>query len=161
MYGVRAREAPARKGKLWWFPDSRLGTALVNAYGGALAKGTVQGTAIRLSRNLPSSKARIKQAYFTYIEAIISDMGKLRKDLGNHLVTTYANLNSFIDDEEANELIEISIGMKSGKYDNGRPEDKKKIGKYMTFAVSNPFNGELYDEINEFIGECYKKYGVQ
>ena len=28
MYSVRAREAPARKGKLRWFPDSRLGTAL-------------------------------------------------------------------------------------------------------------------------------------
>src|SRR3990167_2945996 len=90
---------------------------IVNAYGAAIGKGTEQGTAVRLAQNLPCSKAKIKQAFFTYIDTIIKEFHTLETDIGNKLVTTYSLMNSFVKDEEAKEL--VKLGKKMKKLKNG------------------------------------------
>ena len=129
---------------------------IVNAYGGVIAKGTAGGI-VRRKSLLPCSKARIKQAYFIYIEAIIKELGGLPEDMGEKMVLTYSMLNGFADDEEADEIIKIAKLIKDNKIDTKNPSDKKKFNKYSKYAMKSIRDGELFDEINEYIEECYKK----
>ncbi len=130
---------------------------IVNKYGEAIVKGTTGF--VRRKRFLPCSKAKIKQAFFVYLEAIISETNNLPKEMGNNLVSTYGLLNSFIDDEEADELIEIGKMVQEHRY--RFPEDQEKIDKYFKYGEKSIHDGELFDEINEYIGECYKKYNIK
>lgn len=135
---------------------------IVNAYGGAISKG-----AIKRKKWLPCSKAKIKQAYFIYIDAIIQDFGALPQETGEQLVMCFSMLNMFVDDDKADHLdsIKTKIDAKSLSMDNAK--DKKKWHEYVEYQsgverkdgtfTGGMMDGDLYDEINEFIGECYEK----
>lgn len=133
---------------------------IVNGYGAAIGKGTEEGR-VRRKSNLPCSKAQIKQAYFVYIGAIIEETKTLPKDLGEKLVVTYSMMNGFIDDEQADEMIEVIRLMKAKKLKDNNPSDKKKIDLLTAYSLTSIGDGELIDEINEYIGECYKKAGIE
>lgn len=125
---------------------------IVNSYGAAIARGT-DGGIVRRKSLLPCSKARIKQAYFVYIAAIIKEFGGLPKDMGENLVLTYSMLNGFIDDQKADEIIKIERLIKEKKLDSNDPKDKEKMDRYFSYAMRAISDGELFDEINEYIGE--------
>lgn len=127
---------------------------ILNTYGGILADGLEKGTALRKS-SLPYSVAKIKQAYFTYIEGLIKKDGKLPKDFEYILVSTYERLNAFIDDQEADEINNIEKLIKSI---DAIKVDTSKIEKYFDYIAKKMNDGYLFDEINEFIAECYKQY---
>ena len=122
---------------------------IINGYGAAIANRV--GMAGRKS-DLPCSLGKIKQAYFVYLDALISE-GLLTQELGGNLVTCYSMMKIFVDDEEAEEINAIKTeGMEKASW------EKKK--QYVDFARERMRDGELFDEINEFIAECYKKYGT-
>lgn len=128
---------------------------ILNAYGGVIANGFGQGIALKKSF-LPCSVARIKQSYFTYIDGLIKRDGKLTNDVNLMLTSTYERLNSFVDDSEAEEINEIfnNINNKIEKEETTNDLKTEKLRDYIKIA----YDGTLYNEINEFIAECYKKY---
>lgn len=132
---------------------------IVQDYGGAIAKGT-DGKVVRRKSWLPYSKATIKQAYFAYIPAIILQLKTLPKDIGNNLVMTYSMMNTFIDEQLANELIGIENLMADTETFKQNPENKILSKKYFDYVTTTMHDENLYDEINEYIGECYKKLGI-
>jgi len=133
---------------------------IVQDYGGAIAKGT-DGNVVRRKIWLPYSKATIKQAYFEYISAIILELHGLPKDIGTKLVLTYSMLNTFIDDESADELIAIEKLMDNVELFKQNPQYKELSKKYFDYVTETMHDGQLYDEINEYIGECYNKHGIK
>lgn len=138
---------------------------IINAYGGAVAKGVVK----RISW-LPCSKAKIKQAYFIYIDAIINDYGNLPDDKGQPLVLCYSMLKMFVDDDEADRLDAIKARIDAKTLDWEKPEDKTIGSEYFSYSsgvkqkdgtyIGGMMDGDLYNEINEFIGECLEKNKV-
>lgn len=133
---------------------------IVNSYIAAIAKRT-DGGVLRKKSLLPCSKAQIKQAYFIYIAAIIKEFGSLPGDIGENLVLTYSKLNAFVDDKEADELNRSGRLIKDKKIDNKNPKNKEKINRYFNHALRSIRDGELFDEINEYIDECYKSAGLE
>jgi len=127
---------------------------ILNAYGGAIADGYEQGTALKKS-SLPCSVAKIKQAYYNYIEGLIKKDGKLPKDFGFVLVNTYERLSAFIDDQEADEINKTEKLIKSI---DAIKVDTSRRQKYFDYVARKINDGDLFDEINEFISECHKKY---
>lgn len=128
---------------------------VVNAYGAAIARGT-DGKLIRRAVWLPFSKAKIKQAYFIYIDAMIKDFGILPEKIGGPLVQTYSMMKLFVDEDEAKELLDIEKRFYSEKLDASKPEHKKLLNRYASYS-QKMMDGELYDEIKEFISECLEK----
>jgi len=133
---------------------------IVQEYAAAIAKGT-DGNVVRRKTWLPYSKATIKQAYFENISAVISDLHRLPKDIGNKLVLTYSMMNTFVDDEQAEELIAIEKLMDNEELFKKTPQFKELSKKYFDYISQTMHDGNLYDEINEYIGECYTKYGIK
>lgn len=125
---------------------------IVNSYGAAIARGT-DGGIVRRKSLLSCSKAQIKQAYFVYITAIIKEFGGLPKEMGENLVICYSMLNAFIDDTEADKIIKIGKLIKEKKLNNSNSKDKEKIDRYFAYATKALRDGELFDEINEYIAE--------
>lgn len=122
---------------------------LVKAYGGAIANSPGP---FRNISSLPCPKAMLKHAFFVYIETIIKEYGGLSDEVGQPLVATYCMLSGFVSDEEVIELNKVKDKIMS------KSNDYRK--KYTNKLVNAIRDAELFDEINEFIGECYKKYGV-
>jgi hypothetical protein len=131
---------------------------VVQDYGGAIGRGT-DGRVVRRASWLPYSKGKIKQAYYIYLEALINDTGSLPADIGNNLVTTYSLMNMFVDDEKADRLLKIERAFDAKKPDVSKPEEKLSFQEYADYC-QKMMDGELFDEINNFIGECYKKAGI-
>lgn len=130
-------------------PDEALD--ILGEYGGAVAKGDIR----RLSY-LPCSKARIKQAYFTYLAYLYEQEGAFYQDPVENFVTIYGMLNSFIDDEQASELEAIKNKIDRKKLDFDKPKDKEKAKKF--FAYMQTMRDEaLIDEINEYIKETQER----
>ena len=133
---------------------------IVQEYGAAIARGT-DGKVVRRKSFLPYSTATIKNAYFIYIPAIIAKLKGLPKEVGNNLVMTYSTMNAFIDDELADELIEIEKLMSDVEKFKQNPDYKTLSDKYFGYVTKAMHDGKLFDEINEYIGECYGKYGIK
>ena len=133
---------------------------IINQYGAAIARGSEAGN-LRKKSLLPCTKAKIKLAYFIYIDALIKEFGPLQEKIGENLVMTYSMLNAFIDDIEIEKQIIIYKEIKEKKLVNNKFEDKEKIDKYFAFSLKAMRDGELFDEINEYIGECYKKARIK
>jgi hypothetical protein len=123
---------------------------IVKEYGGCIAMG-----AVKRASWLPYSKAKIKQAYFDLIEAIFKDFGQLSEDMGNKLVLTYSMLNHFVPDNVADELDEVWEKMHDHKIENNNEADGELVKKWLVYAQTMR-DGELHDEINDFIGDCQK-----
>ena len=76
--------------------------------------------------------------------------------MGNNLVVTYSMLNSFINDEEAVELMKVIKLVKEKKLNDEDPKDKEKMDRFFNYATKL-HDGDLLDEINEYIGEVLAK----
>ena len=125
-------------------------------YGGAIANG---GMFKRIS-TLPCSKVLIKYAYFVYIEAIIKDFGMLSKEEGTALVQCYSMMDLFIEDAEADRLnanFALSKDIKNFDDNVKYAPFKEAMTKHANLFI----NGEYFDEINEHIGACHKKYNIK
>jgi hypothetical protein len=131
---------------------------IINAYGGAIANNK---NVFKKQSILPCSKAKIRYAFYVYIQAIIDQLGHLPKDIGENLVSTYCMLDAFVPDEDADRLNKISEKIKSRELIAENPEDKKQIEEYFSLATNALRNGYYFDEINNYIGEYYKEKGIK
>ena len=130
-------------------PDEALD--IIGDYGGAIAKGDIR----RLSY-LPCSKAKIKQAYFTYLPALYEAEGGFYQEPVENLVQCYGMLSQFVDDEQADQLENIKAKMDSKKIDYSKNSDKELAKEY--FAYMQTMRDEtLIDEINEYIQEIQER----
>src|SRR3989338_4112860 len=93
---------------------------IVNLYGGAFTNET---NIARKKSLLPCSVAKIKQAYFIYIEELIKH-NLLTKGVGTTLALTYSMLDAFVDDAEAEKIHEVNKKIISGELDCKIPENK-------------------------------------
>ena len=109
---------------------------IINSYGGTIASEKVVA---RRKSSLPCSKARIKYAFFVYIEELIM-RHNLEQQLGIQLVNAYSLLSSFIDDTEVDEINSSNGELK------------------VEFAQKTILNKGLREELENFIEECYEKY---
>ena len=130
-------------------PDEALD--IVGEYGGAIAKGGIR----RLSY-LPCSKAKIKQAYFTYLPVLYEDEGGFYQEPVENLVECYGMLNQFVDDELAERLDTIKIKIDNKKLDYSKDSDKELAKEYFAY-MQTMRNGDLIDEINEYIQEIQER----
>lgn len=127
---------------------------IINAYGGAIANN--KGP-FRKQSTLPCSKAKIRQAFYIYISAIIDDLGNLPNEIGQNLVATYSTLDCFLSDKDAERLNRIPELIKNKKLNAENPDDKKQIDEFFSLVTCALHNGNYFDEINEYIGECCKE----
>jgi len=128
---------------------------IINSYGSALSVGT-SGIA-RPESLLPYSKARIKYAYFVYLENIIKQ-GLLSQEIGDNLVNTYSSLAFFIEDDECDEINNTSKLIKNKTLDYNIPDNKINFDKFKDFTQKYLYLSQEYQkEIYDFILECYKK----
>lgn len=127
---------------------------IINRYGGAIAQNK---SPFKKKSTLPCSKAKIRQAFFVYIPAILDDMGQLPANTGEPLVATYSMLDAFVEDKEAERLNQIPSLLEKHKLDPKKAEDKKEIDEYFSRVTNALRNGEYFDEINDFIEECYRE----
>lgn len=134
--------------------DKHEAEKIVNKYGGAIAQ---DKNPFKKKSTLPCSKAKIRQAFFIYIPAILDEIGQLSSNLGESLVATYSMLDSFVEDKKAEKLNQIPLLLKEHKLDFNKPEDKQQIDEYFSRVANALRNGEYFDEINDFIKECYKE----
>ena len=131
---------------------------IINAYGSAIANAK---NVFKRRSTLPCSKAKIRFAFYVYIPAIIANLGNLPEDIGQTLVATYSMLDCFLPDEDAERLNRTPTLIKDKKLDWENPDDKKQIDEYFSL-VTNALHNEIYfDEINDYIDECYKEKGIK
>lgn len=131
---------------------------IINAYGGAIA---ASKKIFKKQSTLPCSKAKIRYAFYTYIATIIDEIGYLPEDMRLNLVGTYSMLDAFIPDEDAERLNKIAEKIKNRQLKAENPEDKKQIDEYFSLVRNAIRNWNYYDEINEYISECYKEKGIK
>lgn len=131
---------------------------IINQYGKAIAN---SGSVFKKQSTLPCSKAKIRYAFYVYIAAIIDQMGYLPKDIRENLVATYCMLDAFIPDKEAERLNQIGEKIKNKQLKAENSEDKKQIDEYFSLAMNALRNGNYFDEIDEYIEECYQEKGVK
>ncbi|MBI5198656.1 MAG: hypothetical protein HZA09_01390 [Nitrospirae bacterium] len=132
---------------------------IINKYGESIVNN--KGL-FRKQSTLPCSKAKIRYAFYVYIAAIINDLGRFPKDIGQNLAATYSMLDCFVSDEEADRLNRIPEMIKNKQLNAEKPNDEKQIKEYFSL-VTNALrrNGSYFDEINDYIGECYKEKGIR
>lgn len=127
---------------------------IIDRYTDSLSK-LKQGDIARKRSFLKDSPARIKQAYFVYIEWLVkSQEGFIDKKIGDLLVTTYSAINCFLDDADADRANELFKKFKTTKDMKYWEQFQKEYGG-MSSLMSND---KSFDEINEFIGEMQDKY---
>jgi hypothetical protein len=131
---------------------------IINKYGATIAN---TKNVFKKQSTLPCSKARIRYAFYVYISAIIDELGYFPKDMGENLVATYTMLDSFVIDEEADRLNQLLKMIKNKQLNAENSEDKKKIEGCLSLATNALRNGNYFDEINEYIDECYKEKGLK
>ncbi len=126
---------------------------IIRDYGGAVARGTDEGSVVRRAEWLPTPKARIRQAYFNLIPAIIGERGHMPQDIGQNLVNIYAMLNMFVDNETADRLTEAALRIKADELDLKSPEDKVLQDEYFNYRhrMQDP---QLLEEIDSYIADC-------
>ncbi len=105
---------------------------IVNAYGGAIAKDT---NVFKKQSTLPCSKAKIRDAFYSYLPSIIDQLGELPKDLGESLVLTYCMMDAFVPDKDADRLNKINERMKNKQLNSKKPDDQRQIEEYLSFTT--------------------------
>jgi hypothetical protein len=70
-------------------------------------------------------------------------------------------LDSFVPDEDAERLNKIPEMIKSKQLNSEKAEDKKRIEKYFSLVPNALRNDNYFDEINDYIRECYKEKGIK
>lgn len=118
---------------------------IINLYGGAVAEG---GIARKISL-LPCNKSVIKYAFFTYLEAGISE-GIMNEEFLQNLICSYSCLDHFIDDEKASVFNEVIRRVKNKQIDLTLEENKPLNAIYADFMNIITSNNAL-NEITEFI----------
>ena len=113
--------------------------------------------AFKKQSDLPCSKAKIREAFYVYIQAIIEKLGTLPKNIGDNLVECYCMIEDFLPDDEANRLNDIGKKNLNKQLDIGNPEDAQKWTEYTSKVADLQMYGKSFDEINDFIRECYNK----
>ena len=127
---------------------------IINKYGTAIA-GDKQ--AFKKQSTSPCSKAKIRYAFYVYMQSVIDDFGHLLKDIGGNLVATYCMLDSFVPDHYANRLNKVPDMIKNKELNSENLSDKKQISEYFSLVTNALRNGNYFDEINDYIAECLKK----
>lgn len=69
-------------------------------------------------------------------------------------------LDCFLSDKDAERLNRIPELIKNKKLNGENPDDKKQVDEYFSLVRNALCNGNYFDEINEYIGECYKEKGI-
>lgn len=128
---------------------------IIHEYGAAIAS---TDNAFKKISTLPCSKAMIRYAYCVYIPAIIERVGSLPEEIGENLVSTYCMLDVFVPDDEAERLNSTFLKIKSQELDAANIQDKVKIDEYFSRFSSALRNSTYFDEINAYIGECYREH---
>lgn len=119
---------------------------VVNDYGAALASGN-EGEFARKISSLPANKDTIIKAYKLFIAHYI-EYDILTEEIGNQLVLALCGINIFVTDSEA-QTINSSASLRKV----GVPADDPRIRNSVQFMMKNGYDGVLFDEINEFIGQ--------
>jgi hypothetical protein len=117
---------------------------IINQYGTALSKGA-EPIARPISL-LPFSKAKVKYAFFVYIEELIK-LKKIDKKMHDALIQSYIAIDSFIEDNEAHEINQIAQKAKSEKLSK---EEQERFQKFLSQAYTNE---NIVNEIGDFILE--------
>lgn len=125
---------------------------LMEKYRLALKKGTEGKTVLRRATLLPASKAKIKYAYFVFLEHQIQD-GEFTPREREQITNEYTQLAYFVEENTLNKYQGLHKDWQREKSNplNGR-EDAKGIKQYLAFThtLGGP---DLFREINEFIEE--------
>jgi len=123
---------------------------IVKQYGGAFVN---SGQYIARKKSLlPCSKAKIKLAYFVYLDELIhSDL--LTEKLRGNLAALYGSMNSFINDDEVDRINKTNEKMKMVGRENMDPESIKEYNNLIVRMV----DVAAIDEINTYIAECKKE----
>jgi hypothetical protein len=129
-------------------PDEALD--IIGQYGGVIGK-----SIINRKSELPCTKAKIKQAYFTYLPELYKQDGGFYQKIVDPLVACYGMLNSFMDDDEADEIETIKKQADAKQLDYDTEQGKEQADKYINYERSK-YDGNLLDEINEYIGEIQR-----
>ena len=137
--------------------DAKEASEIVEAYKACISKGTEGETIFRRVSWLPYSKLKIKYAYCTLLEDTIKKKDRLTSDLKENLVTSYSLLNNFVDDNIVNKYAKIYQDWQSKKLDlNKSKKDERLIKQYLSYTYTLK-GSDLFDEINEYIGELLKQ----
>lgn len=88
---------------------------IVNEYGGVLEKAASQGSAHPVSM-LRYEKGTMKRAILSHMAALKA-MGELTEEMRNHLGVGYVELAGFIEDEQAQHVIEWGQAMLQGTFE--------------------------------------------
>lgn len=126
---------------------------IVKEYGGAIAN---DKNVFKKSSTLPCSKAKIRYAFFVLINAVVKEQGHIKENIGQNLVAIYCMLDSFVSDKDADRLNKILEIMKNKQLDRTKPEYNIDDKEYSSLVINTLRNGKYFDEINEYIEECYK-----
>lgn len=117
---------------------------IVQNYGGAVAS-LKKGDAVLPLSALPNSKARIKYAFYVYIEEL-TRLDAMEEDHTFALLQTYALLNTRFQ-KEADKINDLHRQWKSSE------SARAKLEEYGGYLVGLPSDDDMY-ELAEFIDEC-------
>ncbi len=120
---------------------------ILEQYGDVVAK-----SSIKHLNDLPCSKAKIKQAYFTYLPELYKREGKFYDEFISPLVMCYGQLNAFIAEDDANKLEIIQAKIDKRKKDEDYDLTIEEGKRYINYTKLLQ-DGSLINEINEFIAE--------
>jgi hypothetical protein len=123
--------------------------SIVNSYGAALARGTNDGIARKLSW-LPYSVCKIRLAFYVYLDELITRRA-LTQTLGEQLKNTYQGLNHFIADDDADVINDLHRQLGSG---GSRALSESQQELYQQFLQRISRMDEML-EINSYINECF------
>lgn len=119
---------------------------IIDLYRAALRKG-VDGEIARKISLLPCSKCKIRYAYYFFVEHEILH-GIINDELENQLIITYAAIDKFITDDEAEAINTIYKKIRDGIKVNSSEADVYS-GFYRESFCPNPIT-----ELREYINEC-------
>lgn len=137
--------------------DIKEAKKIIKTYEVCISKGTEGETILRKISYLSYSKAKIKYAYFIFLEDVIEKEGHLSPNLRKKLTASYLLLDSFVDDSMADKYIKIYQNWQSKKSNpNKNKKDERLIKQYL--AYTSTLKGEsLFNEINDYIEELLSK----
>jgi len=130
---------------------------IIEAYKASIAKGTEGDTVLRRVSLLPYSKAKIKYAYFVFLENTVQKEGRLAGDLRNNLAEEYSILNNFVNDEQAKKYAKIYQDWQSKKSDLSRDKKDERLIKQYIAYIHTLGSDDLLNEINDYITELLAK----
>ncbi len=121
---------------------------IINQYGAVFTRGAYLRRPLAW---LPCSKARVKYAFFVWVETLI-EQDALTQDLGEKIDISYGLLSTFVDDGEAERVNELSKLSERNELD-WTSEEATLLKNALTVEATSTLSGE----INDFIGECYER----